>query len=98
MKASAGMPRRRERAQYQQVSAFKWGSLVGLREAVCHTVTLRLVQGMLLQQLCVYGISGENRVVRRDDQVLDHVMLPQHGMTAILSAWPLWTIQLHPQC
>ena len=27
------MPRRHERAQYQQVSAFKWGRMVGLREA-----------------------------------------------------------------
>ena len=33
MKASAGMPRRRERVQYQQVSAFEWGRMVGLREA-----------------------------------------------------------------
>ena len=39
---------------------------------VCPTVTLRLVQGMLLRQLCVYAISGEKRVVRRDEQVLDH--------------------------
>ena len=28
-----GMPRRRERAQYQQVSAFERGRMVGLREA-----------------------------------------------------------------
>ena len=33
MKDSAGMPRRRERAQYQQVSAFERGRMVGLREA-----------------------------------------------------------------
>ena len=33
MKASAGMPRRRERAQYQQVSAFERGRMVCLREA-----------------------------------------------------------------
>ena len=33
MKASAGMPRRRERAQYQQVSAFERGRMIGFREA-----------------------------------------------------------------
>ena len=33
MKASASMPRRRERAQYEQVSAFERGRMVGLREA-----------------------------------------------------------------
>ena len=33
MKASAVMPRRRERAQYQQVSAFERGRIVGPREA-----------------------------------------------------------------
>ena len=33
MKASAGMPRRRQRAQYQQVSAFERGRMVGLRKA-----------------------------------------------------------------
>ena len=33
MKASAGMPRRRKRTQYQQVSAFERGKMVGLREA-----------------------------------------------------------------
>ena len=33
MKASVGMPRQRERAQYQQVSTFKLGRIVGLREA-----------------------------------------------------------------
>ena len=27
------MPRRRERVQYQQVSAFEWGRMVGLWEA-----------------------------------------------------------------
>ena len=32
-RASAGMPHRRERAQYQQVSAFKRGRMVGLWEA-----------------------------------------------------------------
>ena len=32
MKASGAMPRRRERAQYQQVSAFEQGRMVGLRE------------------------------------------------------------------
>ena len=69
--------------------------MVGLRE-VCHTVTLRLVQGMLLRQLCVYGTSGEKKVVRRDEQVLDHVMWPHHGMTTILSAWPWRTVQLYP--
>ena len=44
------------------------------------------------------GTSGEKRVVRRDEQVLHHVMLPQHGMIAILSACPWRTVQLHPQC
>ena len=34
MKANAGMPRRRERAQYQQVSAFERGRMVGLLEAI----------------------------------------------------------------
>ena len=82
------MPRRREMAQYQQVSAFERGRMVGLRKQVCHTLTLRLVQGMLLRQLCVYETSGEKRVVRRDEQVLDHVMWPQYEMPAILSAWP----------
>ena len=43
---------------------------------------------MLLRQLCMYGTSGEKRVVHRDEQVLDHVIWPQHGMTAIWSAWP----------
>ena len=33
-------------------------------------MTLRLVQGMLLGQLCMYGTSGEKRAVRRDEQVL----------------------------
>ena len=33
MKASAGMPRRHERVQYQHVSAFEWGRMVGLQEA-----------------------------------------------------------------
>ena len=33
MKASAGMPRRREMAQYQQVSAIERGRMVGIREA-----------------------------------------------------------------
>ena len=33
MKASAGIPRRYERAQYQQVSAFKQGRMVGLWKA-----------------------------------------------------------------
>ena len=33
MKANAGMPHRRERAKYQQVSAFERGRMVGLREA-----------------------------------------------------------------
>ena len=33
MKASASMPRRRERAQYQQASAFERGRMVGHREA-----------------------------------------------------------------
>ena len=33
MKASAGMPRRGERVQYQQVSAFERGRIVGFREA-----------------------------------------------------------------
>ena len=33
MKASAGMPRRREWAQYQQVNAFDWGRMIGLLEA-----------------------------------------------------------------
>ena len=41
---------------------------------MCHTMTLRLIQGMLLRQLCMYGTSGEKRVVRRDEQVLDHVI------------------------
>ena len=68
------------------------------RKQICHTVTLQLVQSMLLWQLCVHGTSGEKRVVRRDEQVLDHVMWPQHGLTVILSEWPWWTIQLHPQC
>ena len=34
MKASAGMPRRREMAQYQQVSAIERGRMVSPREAV----------------------------------------------------------------
>ena len=33
MEASAGMIRRRERAQYQQVSSFKRGRMIGLWEA-----------------------------------------------------------------
>ena len=33
MKASASMPRRRERAQYEQVSAFERGRMFGLWEA-----------------------------------------------------------------
>ena len=33
VKASAGMPRRHERVQNQQVHAFEWGRMVGLREA-----------------------------------------------------------------
>ena len=33
VKVSEGMPRRRERAQYQQVIAFERGRTVGLREA-----------------------------------------------------------------
>ena len=33
MKASAGTPSQCERVQYQQVSTFRWGSMVGLREA-----------------------------------------------------------------
>ena len=32
VKASAGMPRRHKKAQYQQVSALKWGRMVGLWE------------------------------------------------------------------
>ena len=61
------MPRQRKRAQYQQVSA-EW--LVSGKQ-VCHTMTLRLVQGMLLRQLCVYGTSGVKRVVHRNEQVLE---------------------------
>ena len=60
------------------------------KKQICHTVTMWLIQGMLLWQLCMYGTSGEKRVVCRDKQVLDHVMWPQHGMTAILSLWPWW--------
>ena len=33
MNASTGMPCRHIRVQYQQVSAFKWGRMVGLWEA-----------------------------------------------------------------
>ena len=33
MKTSGGMPCQRERAQYQQVSAFKRGRMCGLQEA-----------------------------------------------------------------
>ena len=33
MKASAGIPRRRERMQYQQVSSFERGRMIGLQEA-----------------------------------------------------------------
>ena len=68
------MPRQRERAQYQQVSAFEQAEWLVSGKQVCHTVTLRLVQGMLLRQLCVYGTSREMRVVRRDEQILYHVM------------------------
>ena len=32
MKASAGMPRRCERVQYQQMSAFERGKMIGLQE------------------------------------------------------------------
>ena len=77
----------------------KWVDLNGTEwllsgKQVCHTVTLQLVQRMLLWQLCMYGTSGEKRVILRDEQVLDHVMWTQHGMTAILSTWPSWqTIQ-----
>ena len=65
---------------------------------VCHSVTLLLVQGMQLRQLSVYATSGEKRVIRRDEQVLDHVMWPRHGMTASLSTLPCWTVQVHSQC
>ena len=33
MKGNAGMPHQRGRAQYQYMSEFKWGSMVGLWEA-----------------------------------------------------------------
>ena len=33
MKASAGMPRKRKRVQYPQVSTFERGRMVGLQEA-----------------------------------------------------------------
>ena len=73
MKASAGLPRQRKRTRYQQVSAFEQGRMVGLREAGLSYHDIAVHTGMLLRQLCMYG-SGEKRVVRRDEQVLDHVM------------------------
>ena len=74
MKASAGMPRRHERAQYQQVSAFEQGRMVGLREAGLSYRDIAARTGHADTKLCVYGTSGEKRVLCRDEQVLDHVM------------------------
>ena len=74
MKASAGMPHQRERAQYQQVSAFERGRMVGLREAGLSYHDIAACTGHAVRQLCVYGTSGEKRVVRRDEHILDHKM------------------------
>ena len=76
MKASAGMLRRLERAQYQQVSAFERGRMIDLREAglsYCD-IAARTGHAAMTVMRVLYQCSGEKKVVRRDEQVLDHVM------------------------
>ena len=53
MKASAGKPRRRKRAQYQKVSVLQRGRLFSLRETGLSYRDMRLVQCKLLRQYTV---------------------------------------------
>ena len=68
MKASAGMPRRGERAQSQQVSALELGRMVGLQEAGLSYSDIAALIGHAAMT------SGEKRVVCRDKHVLDHIL------------------------
>ena len=68
------MPRQRERAQYQQVSAFERGKMVGLREAGLSYRDIATRTRRADTTVMFVCTSGEKRVVRRDEQVLDQVM------------------------
>ena len=74
MKASAGMPRQRERAQYQQVSAFERGRMVGLRDAGLSNSDIETRTGHAATTvMCVWN-QWREEVVCRDELVLDHIM------------------------
>ena len=76
MKASVGMPCRRERAQYQQVSAFERGRMVGIREAGLSYRDIAARAGHAAATVMRVWIQRreECRMQRRAGTVLDHVM------------------------
>ena len=88
MKASAGMYRRRERTQNQQVSAFERSRMIGLREAGLSYRDIAARTGHAATT--VMGIWNqwreEGRTQRRAGNGPRNVTTAQ--LTAILSAWP----------
>ena len=87
MKASAGMPRRRERVQYQQASIFERSRMVGLREAglsYCD-ITARRGHAATTVMLVWNQCSEEGCTQRQAGTGPRNVT--KHRMTVILSAW-----------
>ena len=98
MKASAGIPRRRERAQYQQVSAFKRGRMVGLQEA-----------GLSYREIAARTGHTATTVMRVWNQWREQGRMQRRADTGPRNVTTLWddlhlvrmaikTVQLHPQC
>ena len=88
MKASAGMPRRRERALYQQMSASERGRMVGLREAglsYCD-ITARTGHSALTVMRVWEQWREEDRTQGRAGIEPQNVTAAR--VNAIMSAWP----------
>ena len=89
MTASAGMPRRRKRAQYQQVGTFKRGRMVGLQEAGLSYRDIAACKGhATMKVMCVWsqwreegrtqrraGTGPHNVITAWDDRHLVHMVV-----------------------
>ena len=95
MKASAGMPRRRERAQYQQVSTFERGTMVSLRLAGLsyHDIATRIGHAATTVK-CVWNQWREeghtqrprNVTTARDDRHLVRIDVTYRRMSSTVSS------------
>ena len=92
------MPQRRERAQYQQVSAFDRGRMVGLREAGLSYRDIAARTGHAITK--VMGVWNqwreEGRTHRREGTGPRTVTTAREDSHLVSMA--VTDVQLHPQC